>query len=34
MDGVAALNSFEKYAYVPQPGKSEVWKSRKSKVKI
>ncbi|XP_039689401.1 Fanconi anemia group J protein homolog isoform X2 [Medicago truncatula] len=34
MDGVAALNSFEKYSYVPQPGKSEVWKSRKSKVKI
>lgn len=34
MDGVAALNSFEKYSYVPQPGKSEVWKSRKSKPKL
>ncbi|WJX15585.1 DNA helicase [Trifolium repens] len=32
MDGVAPLNSFEKYSYVPQPGKSEVWRSRKSKV--
>ncbi|XP_004499955.1 uncharacterized protein [Cicer arietinum] len=34
MDGVAALNSFEKYSYLPQPGKSEGWKSRKSKSRL
>ncbi|XP_073220587.1 uncharacterized protein [Cicer arietinum] len=34
MDGVAALNSFEKYSYLPQQGKSEGWKSRKSKPRL
>ncbi|XP_050887551.1 uncharacterized protein LOC127092709 [Lathyrus oleraceus] len=34
IDGVAALNSFEKYSYVPQPGKSEVWNARKSKPRL
>ncbi|XP_027330323.1 Fanconi anemia group J protein homolog isoform X2 [Abrus precatorius] len=34
VDEIAALNSFDKYSYFPQPGNSKVWKTRKSKVRI
>lgn len=33
-DEVAVVNSIDKYSYIPQPGKSEVWKTRKPKVII
>jgi len=28
------LNLIEKYSYLPRPGNAEVWKTRKSKVRI
>jgi len=33
-DEITVLNSIEKYSYLHRPGNAEVWKSRKSKVRI